>query len=221
MEDLESEFADVSGRPRGTIRIAAFRGIATFSLPEIARSFLARHSQIGLSIASRAFDSDILKLVATGEADLGITASWNDFENLEYREYLSFKMFVCTSGDHPWATRSQPLTLKELATQPLILYEKGTAIRDRLDQVFAMSHLKPEVPIAVGGSQALLEFVKIGLGVGIVSGLVTSSAQAQDLHTIDATDLFGRLGYGFVLPRGRYLTAATRAFLEAAKIKAS
>lgn len=216
VEDLQGEFAEVGGQPRGTIRIAAFRGMATFSLPEITRHFLARHPQVGLSIASRAFDSDILKLVTQGQADLGITASWNDFQGVDYRPFLSFKMFVCTAEDHPWGLRQEPLTLKELATQPLILYEEGTAIRDRLDQVFSLNNLQPTVPIAVGGSQALLEFVKIGLGVGIVSGLVIDTARTLGLHAIDVTDLFGQLGYGFVLPRGRYVTAATRAFLESA-----
>jgi LysR family cys regulon transcriptional activator len=98
------------------------------------------------------------------------------------------------------------------------MYEKGTAIRTRLDQVFARHDLKTEVPISVGGSQALLEFVKIGLGVGIVSGLVTGREQDPELNVFPVSGLFGNLGYGFVLPRGRFLSSAAQAFLESAGI---
>ncbi|MEN8007874.1 MAG: LysR substrate-binding domain-containing protein, partial [Candidatus Krumholzibacteriota bacterium] len=109
-------------------------------------------------------------------------------------------------------------TLAELAAKPLVLYEKGTAIRQRLDRVFDQESLQPQVPISVGGSQALLEFVKIGLGVGIVSGLVAGPERDPDLHVIPVSELFGRLGYGFVLPRGRYLSAAAAALLQSAGI---
>ncbi len=91
---------------------------------------------------------------------------------MHYLEFVSYDVFACTRKDHPWAGRSEPVTLGNCPREPLLMYEQGTAIRTRLDQVFARHDLKPEVPISVGGSQALLEFVKIGLGVGIVSGLV-------------------------------------------------
>jgi len=218
VDDLQSEFSEIQGRPHGTVRIAAFRGIATHSLPTIVKRFHDSHPNVHLDISSRAFDSGTLQQVADGQADLGITASWNEFGGLHYLEYASYDMFACTCADHPWAGRSEPLTLVDLARKSLVLYEKGTAIRERLDQTFARENLRPEVPISVGGSQALLEFVKIGLGVGIVSGLVAGPGRDPDLHVIPVSDLFGQLGYGFVLPRGRYLTAAAGALLQSAGI---
>lgn len=218
VDDLKSDFAESSGHLFGTVRIAAFRGIATHSLPAIVKHFHDRHPSVRLVISSRAFDAVTLKLISGGEADLGITASWNEFRGMHYLEYVSYDVFACTRRDHPWAGRTEPLTLGELAREPLLMYEKGTAIRSRLDQVFTRNDLKPEVPISVGGSQALLEFVKIGLGVGIVSGLVTGREQDPDLNVIPVSHLFGNLGYGFVLPRGRFLSSAAQAFLESAGI---
>ncbi|MEN8008661.1 MAG: LysR family transcriptional regulator, partial [Candidatus Krumholzibacteriota bacterium] len=191
VDDLQSEFSEIQGRPHGTVRIAAFRGIATHSLPAIVKRFHQAHPRVRLDISSRAFDSGTLQQVADGQADLGITASWNEFGDLRYLEYTSFDMFACTCADHPWAGRTEPLTLAELAAKPLVLYEKGTAIRQRLDRVFDQESLQPQVPISVGGSQALLEFVKIGLGVGIVSGLVAGPERDPDLHVIPVSELFG------------------------------
>ncbi len=48
--------------------------------------------------------------------------------------------------------------------------------------------------------------------------LVVGKARDVALHTIPVTDLFGKLGYGFVMRPGRYLPASIRAFLEVAGI---
>ena len=218
VDDLKSEFSEIQGRPHGTVRIAAFRGIATHSLPAIVKKFHQLHPNVRLDISSRAYDTSTLQQVADGQADLGVTASWNEFGDLSYLEYTAYEMFACLGAHHPWAGRTEPPGLEDLAKTSLVLYEKGTAIREGIDRVFERANLKPEVPISVGGSQALIEFVKIGLGVGIVSGLVAGPGRDPDLHVLPVTDLFGKLGYGFVLPKGRYLTAAAAALLQSAGI---
>lgn len=220
VDDLKNEFADRPGPPRGTVRIAAFRGIATHALPAMTRRFHAAYPDVRLVIASRAFDTRLLDMVARGEVDLGAVASWNEFRSLRYLEFASHEMVACTAPDHPWVGRTEAPTLEELAAEPLVLYEKGTAIRNRLDQVFENGDLRPEVAVAVGGSQALLEFVKIGLGVGLVSSLVAAPGRDPGLHVIPVSELFGRLGYGFVLPRGRYVPLTVQAFLASAGVAA-
>jgi len=217
-DDLQSDFADKGTRPRGTIRIAAFRGIATHALPAITQRYHAAYPDVRLMIASRAFDTILLDMVHRGEADLGAVASWNDLGGMHYLEFASHDMVACTAPDHPWVGRPDPPTLEELAGQHLVLYEPGTAIRNRLEETFHRHGLRPDVSVSVGGSQALLEFVRIGLGVGLVSSLVAAPGRDPGLHVIPVSDLFGKLGYGFVLPRGRYVSITVQTFLASAGI---
>ncbi len=219
VDDLMGEFAELSGRPHGSIRIAAFRGIATYQLPAIVQRFRERHPEVRLVISSETYDTEILKMVASGEADVGLTASWNEFGDLRYFEVLSYGMYACTPQDHAWVGRADQLSLNEIAEQPLVLYERGTAIRDHIDEVFTRHGLHPDVAIEVGGSSALREYVRIGLGVSIISGLVVGgSRDEQGIHAIPVTDIFGRLGYGVVLRRGRYVSSAIQEFMRSAGI---
>ncbi len=220
LSDLRNEFDDLRGEPRGTVRLAAFRGITIFSLPDIVQRYHAQHPNVRLVVSSEIQDGEILRLTSTGEVDLGITTSWNTFDGLEYLEFASYEMYACMSRDHPWAERRAPLTLHDLAAQPLLLYERGTAIRTRIDRHFARQDLQPEVSIEAGGSNAILEYVQRGMGVGIISGLVLDGDQDPRVHKIPVTDLFGHLGYGFVLRSGRYLPASIRAFLAVAGVGA-
>jgi DNA-binding transcriptional LysR family regulator len=218
MDDLKSEFAELSGHPHGTIRVAAIRGMVMFHLPWIIKRFRVMHPEVRLSVSSTSIDTEILKRVGSGEADIGITSSWNEFEDVEYFETCSYDMYVCIPLDHEWVGRRTGLSLNEIVEQPLILYEKGTAERRRIDQVFARHGLQPDVRIEVGGPVALKEYVRTGLGITILSGLIFSQDHSDVIHTIPVSDLFGELGYGLVLRKGRYVSTAVREFMRAAGV---
>ncbi len=218
VDDLETEFAELGARPHGTVRIAACRGIGMYHLPRVVQRFRDQHPGVRLVVSSKTFDPEILRAVASGEVDIGITTSWNEFPDVEYFEILSFDMFVCTPLDHPWAGQRQRLSLNEIADEPLILYEKGTSIRDNIDAVFARHGLHPDVTMEVGGFLALKEYVRIGLGVSISSGLMISKGKADVINTTPVTNIFGRLGYGLVLRRGRFLSSAVQEFMQVAGV---
>ena len=58
------------------------------------------------------------------------------------------------------------------------------------------------------------EYVKLGLGITIISGLSLSAKHAQPMHMIPVTKYFGKLGYGVVIRKGKFLTLAAREFLK-------
>jgi LysR family cys regulon transcriptional activator len=218
MDDLESEFAELSARPHGTIHIAAFRGIAMHQLPWAIKRFRRKHPEVKLVVSSEVYDTAIMQAVSSGQAEIGFTSSWNDFTDVQYFEILTYSVYVCTPLNHPWVGTRGRLSLNEIAEEPLILYEKGTSIRSHIDDVFAAHGLSPDESIEVGGFLALKEYVRIGLGISISSGLMISEHEPDVIHTIDVTNLFGKLGYGIVLRKGRYVSSAVREFMHAAGV---
>jgi LysR family cys regulon transcriptional activator len=220
MDDLESEFSELRARPHGTIRIASFRGIAIYHLPWIVKRFRRQHPEVKLAVASKTYDREILRAVSDGEVDIGFTSSWNEFTDVEYFETLSYDMYVCTPLNHPWAEERHRLSLNEIAEQSLILYEQGTSIRNHIDSIFSKHGLSPDVNIEVGGFQALREYVRIGLGIAILSGLMIEESDPEVIYAIPVTDIFGKLGYGIVLRKGRYVSSAVREFMVAAGVPA-
>jgi len=215
IDDLETEFSELALQPHGTIRIAAFRGVAMFHLPWVVKRFRQQYPEVNLVLSGKTYDSDIIAAVSHGDADIGIASSWNEFEDVDYFEILKYDMFVCTPLNHPWVGRQAPLALNEIAEEPLMLYEKGTSIRRRIDEIFAKHGLNPEVPIEVAGFLALREYVRIGLGIAIASGLMIADRTEDVIHALPVTDIFGQLGYGVVLRKGRYVSAALNAFMHA------
>ena len=213
LDNIESHFAELAGSPEGTVTMAAYRGIMQYKLPQIVQSFKKKNPEIRLVILNKPLDREILDIVSAGDADFGITSSWNDFVDLSFYEVWSYDMFLCVPGDHRLAGRRK-VSLKEIARQPLILYEQENSIRKRTENIFKENNLTYNIAIETGGATVIQEYVKIGQGISIVSGLVTQAKEDQSLSYIPVTEHFGKLGYGVVLKKRKYLSLPVRKFLQ-------
>lgn len=213
IDNIETHFAELAGSPEGTVRIAAYRGIMQYKLPRIVQSFKRKNPEIRLEILNRQLDTQILEMVSAGDVDFGITSSWNDFSDLSFYEVWSYDMFLCVPANHRLAGR-RTVALKEMVRDPFILYERDNSIRRRVDEVFAKNNLTYQFEMETGGAMVIQEYVKIGEGISLVSGLVPESTEEPGISYVPVTEHFGKLGYGVVLKKRKYLSLPVRKFLS-------
>ncbi len=212
VDDIEAHFADLAHKGSRRVVFAAYRGFMMYRLPHCVEEFQRRYPDVQVTIMNRILDSEILAMVMSGEIDFGVTASWNEFTGMDFFEIARYDMFLCTAPRHPLANRTR-VTLREIAREPLILYERGNSIRRRIDEVFERAGLWPTVRIETGGAEVIKEYVRRGLGVTIISGISLSPQDAQPLAMIPVTHYFGELGYGVAIRKGKYLGPMVKEFL--------
>ncbi len=213
IDNIETHFAELAGSPEGTVTIAAYRGIMQYKLPRIVQSFKRKNPEIKLVILNRPLDTQILEMVSAGDVDFGITSSWNDFSDLSFHEVWSYDMFLCVPANHRLAGR-RTVALKEIVRDPLILFERENSIRKKIEAVFREHKLRYEFEIETGGAMVIQEYVKIGEGISILSGLVIEATEEPGVSYIPVTEHFGRLGYGVVIKKRKYLSLPVRKFLS-------
>jgi DNA-binding transcriptional LysR family regulator len=213
LDNIETHFAELAGSPEGTVTMAAYRGIMQYKLPQIVQAFKKLNPEIRLVILNRPLDTEILHMVSAGDVDFGITSSWNDFMDLSFYEVWSFDTFLCVPQNHRLAGR-RTVALKEIAREPLIEYEPQNSIRKRIESIFRENNLSYNFLIETGGAMVIQEYVKIGQGISIVSGLVTEATEDPSLAYVPVTEHFGKLGYGVVLKKRKYLSLPVRKFLQ-------
>ncbi len=213
LDNIETHFAELAGTPEGTVTVAAYRGIMQYKLPQIVQAFKKHNPEIRLVILNRPLDTQILDMVSRGDVDFGIITSWNEFLDVSFFEVWSYEMFLCVPANHRLAGRLQ-VGLQEIVREPLILYEQENSIRKRIEKVFKEKNLSYNFAIETGGATVIQEYVKIGQGISIVSGLVVEATEDPSLSYIPVTEHFGRLGYGIALKRRKYLSLPVRKFLQ-------
>ena len=98
---------------------------------------------------------------------------------------------VVVAADDPWRRRSS-VSLKALATRPLIALPVGTGIRRRLDEACAAANVPVRVAFEASTPLELADLAERGLGPAIVPQSVARTRPA--LHRISIVpELRGRL----------------------------
>ena len=90
---------------------------------------------------------------------------------------------------HALTTRNT-VALKELVNHPLITYVQGFAERTELDRVFQEAELEPEIVFAATDADVIKTYVRLGLGVGVISQMAYDPKLDSDLVMIEARNLF-------------------------------
>ena len=213
LDNIETHFAELAGAPEATVSVAAYRGIMQYKLPQIVQGFKRKNPEIKLTILNRPLDTQILDMVSNGDVDFGITSSWNEFIDITFFEVWSYDMFLCVPANHRLAGRLQ-VGLQEIVREPLILYERENSIRKRIEAVFRENSLSYNPAIETGGARVIQEYVKIGQGISILSGLVVEAKEEPALAYVPVTQHFGKLGYGIALRNRKYLSLPVRKLLQ-------
>jgi len=217
VKDLEESLNAMRGGFSGSISIAAHRGIIKYKIPDVVKLFKKTYPTLGILLSNKVVDDNIVSMVTSGAVDFGVVTSWSDHGDLEFQEFLSYDMFLCMNDEHPFANEKpgdwKP-SLDAVADEPLLLYEPVTSIRKRIDRVFARKGLELTPVVETGGAMILREYAKAGLGLALISGMSLAAEPDPALKTINVTNLFGKLGYGFIYRKDKFFTSALLDFIN-------
>lgn len=109
----------------------------------------------------------------------------------------------------------QGMTLHQLAQYPLILRERGSKTRQKLDEAFAAAALNPTPAVEAEGREAVREIVAAGTGIGFVSQ--AEFGLDQRLHIIPILGPALLMDEALVCLRDRAQGRLIRAFMDLAR----
>ncbi len=210
---LAEQFAN---RDEGHLTIATTHTQARYALPPVVRRFKQAYPKVQL-VLHQASPAEIVSLLQSGEADLGIATEALDGASAS-ANFASFPFYdwhhsVVVPDGHA-LTRSKTLTLAALAAHPLITYHAGYTGRPRIDATFAAAGLVPEVVMSALDADVIKTYVELGLGVGIIASMAFDAARDQGLTSLDASHLFPANTTRIAVRRGHYLRGYAYRFIE-------
>jgi len=191
---LRTRFEERRGEKLRRLAVATTSGLLAGLLQAPIREFRRRHPEIQLTFLDRA-SAEAVKLVTEGATELGVVGHLEEdpvHPLLEVETLASCPFRAVYRPGHPLA-RGSRIRLRDLLGFPLVLMAKGSLARSRVERVFREEVVGREPHLSVDTTNALmiLEFVKMGMGVGIGS-FVTEVAPRWKLETRDLSRLFGR-----------------------------
>jgi len=183
-DEAQSAMAEVKGVRRGRLSIGASTTIGVYLLPDLLGEYRRRYPDIDLRF-DIANTEEIENRLVDGILDAGLTEGLPpNRDDLESVIFLRDELVPIVRPDHlRLYAGSEPLTLRELCTEPIILREPGSGTREVVEGALTKRRQKlKHIVMILGSTEAIKRAVAAGLGVAIVSHL-----------TIQAELVLGRL----------------------------
>ncbi|MBX3597838.1 MAG: LysR family transcriptional regulator [Rhizobiaceae bacterium] len=168
MFDTEQQAHDLLSESRalrsGTLRIVAD---AAHHLLKILADFRAKYPGIRVTLRTGNTQTVIASLYAY-EADIGVLGEIPQGREFDILKLNSSPVIAFVMKDHELA-RHKKMTLEKLAAHPLVMRERGSKTRYKLETLATMRNVELKPTIEAEGREAVREIVASGAGVGFVS----------------------------------------------------
>ncbi|MCO5064558.1 MAG: LysR substrate-binding domain-containing protein [Rhizobiaceae bacterium] len=168
MFDTEQQALDLLSESRalrsGTLRIVAD---AAHHLLQILARFREKYPGIRVTVRAGNTQSVIASLFAY-EADIGVLGEIPEGREFDILKLNSSPIVAFVSRDHPLAG-TRKLSLHQLAAQPLVMRERGSKTRHKLEALAVSQEIELKPTIEAEGREAVREIVASGAGIGFVS----------------------------------------------------
>ena len=179
-ETLERELALLKETGPGTLILAASTIPGEHVLPGLLGEF--RTAYPGVEVRVTISDTaDVTTKLLDDSADVGLIGSVPSRPGLRLEELVGDEIVLAVPPDHPFAGRVT-VPVEELVGQPLIMREQGSGTRRSVERAMAAAglNLPTEAPaFTLGSTQAILQAVAQGLGLGFVSARAASRAESD------------------------------------------
>lgn len=178
-EALEQDLVALKSVGQGQLLLAASTIPGEYLLPALLAAFRAEYPQVEVQMTV-SDTADVADRLLADEADVGVIGSAIRLPDLRLERLASDEVVLVVPPDHPFAGRER-VVVEELRDQPLILREEGSGTRRSVEAALAQAGAslpRDRVVLILGSTQAILQAVAQGLGLGFVSARASSQAQA-------------------------------------------
>ena len=149
------------------IRIAASQYLIRYVLIDVLKEFARAEPAIHVRVSTMSERDVEATLLSDPEVVFGLAAPYEPSPDLDYHELFAMSWSLILPPGHDLSSKRQ-VTLRDLARQPLILYERGSTGRQHVLDAFHERGIAPRITLETTSTETIVSMVEAGLGVSIV-----------------------------------------------------
>jgi DNA-binding transcriptional LysR family regulator len=198
----------------GQLRVGTFQSVGARIIPTLLRRFSDAHPKVEVVLRESADESELLEMIERGELDLTFWTLPVGAEPYESVELLRDPYVLVVPAGSPLADLKRAPTLKEIALQPLIGFNRCSAMNE-VESHLTSSGRVPNIVFRSDNNGTVQGLVGAGVGISIAP-LLTVDEDDPSTITIDLRGRIPARIIGLVWHHDRHRSAAADAFIESA-----
>jgi DNA-binding transcriptional LysR family regulator len=214
LRETVGQITDQTRELRGTLRLSGGMTVCLYVFPPLLKHLKRVHPGLDVRLTVATAGRSVQE-IRGGRIDVGLLTLPVEESDLVTVPVLREELLLTMNPTHPLARRRR-IVPTDLAGQPFVLFEPGSATRRVIDQFFAAENIEPIVVMDTENVEIIKAMVKTGLGIGIVPyQSVAREVRARQFATsrIDGYELMRETGW--VYARGNRIPRMIHELLAA------
>ncbi|BDH10797.1 LysR family transcriptional regulator [Streptomyces hygroscopicus] len=173
-ETARREVQEVARLRRGRLRLGAPPSLCASLVPDVLRAFHTTYPGVEL-IVTEDGSQDLVRALADGALDLAliITPLPVQAPALVTSDLLREELVVVSAPDRPAPVgRRTRIRVEDLRSRPLAMFRRGYDLREFTTAACRAAGFEPTFTVEGGEMDAVLGFVRAGLGIAVVPSMV-------------------------------------------------
>jgi len=198
----------------GGLMIGASDTLCQYFLLPYLEKFHTAYPEVQLQVTNRT-TPETIELLKVGKVDIALVNLPIADNALCIRDVLKVHDVFVACEERFAHLKGRPVTMAELAKEPLVLLEQASNSRKYLDDFAAVCGVTLHPEIELGAHSLLVEFAKIGLGISCVTYEFAAEAiNSGKLFKIELSESMPSRAIGLISLEGVPLSAAAERFIS-------
>jgi DNA-binding transcriptional LysR family regulator len=199
----------------GDLSIAAGESTILYVLPEPVQKFTEQYPGIKLKLANET-GRDGMEMLRNNDIDLAIGSMLEIPDDIDYEPIVTYNPVLIAPKDHP-LSKIKNVTLQDISPFGLILPPSHLSTWRIVKMVFAQNNTSYKVTLEAGGWEVIKRYVKIGLGISIVTDVCITEQDREEMTVLPLDKYFPKRSYGIVTRKGKFLSTPAERFIDLMK----
>ena len=213
LDNVENEIKNYKDNNCGTIRIGISTTLVRI-LMEYINSFYKKYPNVKIEINTDT-TKDNIKLLKNGLLDLIICKLPNKIDkDLNYIK-MGDSSYEFVANKEWYSNIKQPMQLSNLTKYPILLQKEPSNSYFSAKKLFKENNIEVDSKLNIGSSSLLIDFTKIGYGIGYVTKLyIEKELKNKNLFIIKTIPETPKISYGIMILKNNILSNSCNKFID-------